>query len=165
MSRSATTDPTYLQTIESWCRSQPEVLAEVRIRGGAGSKEFRLFSSYNSLPELIQLSPAGACISVFREPKLPLRGVVDECFIVECLKTIPDGTEYLMFETVPTVAGKGTWYHYDSGASHPGLREDLEQSLGLPVAVGFYPSPFAGPSEVVDGIVADADGVVRAGPY
>ncbi len=165
MAHVASTDTTFLETIESWCRGQKEVLALVRFRCGAGSREYRLFSSYSALLELIRASPAGACITIFRNPKLPLRGTVDERFIKTCLAAIPEGAEYLIFETVETVAGKHSWYHYGSGESHAQLKDDLEQSLGLPVVVGYHPSMFVDPTEAVDGIVPDADGTVKAGPY
>lgn len=161
----ASTDPEFLRTIESWCSVEPEVLALVRFRCGAGSREYRVFSSYSALLEMIRGAPAGACITVFRHLNLPLRGVVDELFIQKCLAAMPDATEYLMFETVPTVAGKASWYHYGSGESHAELKDDLEQSIGLPVIVGYHPSMSVGPTQAVDGVVPDSDGVVRAGPY
>jgi hypothetical protein len=165
MTHLASTDPIFLCTLESWCAGQSEVLALIRFRRGGGSREYRLFSSYSALLEMIHGAPAGACITVFRNPNLPLRGVVDEEFIKKCLAGMPDGAEYVMFETVQTVAGKGSWYHYGSGQSHAELKDDLEQSLGLPVVLGYHPSMSADPTEAVDGVVPDADGAVRAGPY
>lgn len=165
MAHAASTDPNFLATIESWCSDQSEVLALVRFRCGAGSREYRLFSSFSDLHEMIQKAPNGACITVFRNPKLPLRGVVDDIFIESCLAAIPDGAEYLMFETVPVVAGKHSWYHYGSGETLAALKDDLQESVGLPVVVGYHPSMSARPTEAVDGVVPDADGMVRAGPY
>lgn len=165
MPHTSNADPTFLRTIGSWCSVEPEVLALVRFRAGAGSREYRLFDSYSTLLEMIQGAPVGACITVFRNPKLPLRGVVDATFIDRCLAAIPDGAEYLMFETAQTVAGKHSWYHYGSGESRAELKDDLEESIGLPVVVGYHPSMTAGSNEAVDGVVPDTDGVVRAGPY
>jgi len=161
----ASTDPASLRTIENWCKVETEVLALIRFRCGAGSREYRLFSSYPSLLAMIKDAPAGACITVFRAPNLPLRGVMDEEFIKKCLAVVPEGAEYLMFETVPTVAGKHSWYHYGSGESLAELKDYLEQSTGLPVVVGYHPSMSAGPDEAIDGVVPDIDGTVRAGPY
>ena len=165
MAHAASTDPMFLQTIEAWCSVQPEVLALVRFRCGAGSRDWRLFSSYSQLLEMIQTAPAGACITVFKSPNLPLRGVVDEALIDNCLAAIPDRIEYLMIETVQTVAGKCSWYHYGSGQSHAELKDDLQGSVGRPVVVGYHPSMSAGPTEAVDGVVPDTDGLVRPGPY
>jgi hypothetical protein len=165
MAHLASTDPTFQRIIETWCSQQHEVLALVRFRCGAGSRGYRVFSSYSALLEMIQGAPVGACITIFKNPRLPLRGIVDGSFIDRCIATIPDGAEYLMFETIPTVAGKHSWYHYGSGESHAELKEDLEQSIGRPVVVGYHPSMAVGPAEAVDGVVPDPDGVVRAGPY
>ena len=165
MAHTASTDPTFLRMIESWCSVQPEVLAVMRFRGGAGSRDYRLFSSYSELLEMIQKAPAGACITVFRNPQLPFRGVVDEAFIERCLRAIPNGNEYLMFETTQTVAGKHSWHHFGSGMSQAELKDDLQESIGRPVVVGYHPSMSAGAPETVDGVVPDVDGVVRAGPY
>jgi hypothetical protein len=51
---------------------------------------------------------------------------------------VPDGAEYVMFETIPRVAGKCSWYHYGSGESHAELKDDLDQSLGLPEGVSKF---------------------------
>ena len=161
----ATTDPTFLHTLESLLAGQSEVLALVRFRCGGGSREYRLFSSYSALLEMMHQAPAGACITVFRNPNLPLRGVVDEEFIKRCLAAMPDGAEYVMFETIQTVAGKVSWYHNGSGQSNAELKDDLEQSRDLPVVVGYHPSMSGGSDESVDGVVPDAYGTVKAGPY
>jgi hypothetical protein len=165
MVRGPTTDPKFLGTLESWFQSQPEILALIRIRCGAGAKDFEFFPSYEALKNRIRELSPGTCITVFKQPQLPLRGVVDDNFIAKCLSNIPDGSEYLIVETKLTIAGRASWFHYGSDVSHATLREDLEESRGIPVAVGLYPPALDDTNDVIHAIVPDEDGVVRAGPY
>src|SRR5215471_10816871 len=103
MSYLATTDVKFLETLEGWFGSQSEVLIEIRYRCGAGSQDFELFPSFQALSERIRELPAGAYVTAFRRPQLPLRGVVDDSFMAKCLQNIPDGAEYLVAETVRRV--------------------------------------------------------------
>src|SRR5205807_5601318 len=80
-----------------------------------------LFSSFQALSERMRELPPGACIIAFREPQLPLRGVVDESFVTKCLEHIPDGSEYLLAETVRRVYGRHSFFHCGSGESHAEL--------------------------------------------
>jgi len=165
MSYAPTTDPKFLGTLERWFQSQPEILVLIRVRCGGGAKDFELFSTFVALLQRIhELSP-GTCITAFKQPQLPLRGVVDDEFVAKCLSSIPDGSEYLMVETVRTVAGRMSWFHYGSDVTHAGLRDDLEESRGVSVAVGLYPPALAETDDVIHAVIPDEDGVVRAGPY
>jgi hypothetical protein len=165
MVRGPTIDPKFLGTLESWFQSQSQILALVRIRCGAGARDFEFFSSYEALKAEIQKLSAGTWITIFKQPQLPLRGIVDDNFISKCLSSIPDGSEYLIVEAKLTIAGRMSWFHDDSGVSHSSLREDLEGSRGVPVAVGLHPPVFGDTNEVIHAIVPDEDGIVRAGPY
>ena len=160
-----TTDPKFLGTLEGWFGTQAEILILFRVRAGAGAKEFEFHSAYHTALQRMRELPAGTCITAFKQPQLPLRGVVDDDFIARCLRSIPDGSEYLIVETVLTVAGSRSWFHDDSGETHRQLREDIEESRGLPVAVGLYPPALAENDDVIHAVVPDEDGVVRAGPY
>jgi len=165
MSYPPTTDKTFLGTLEAWFRTQPEILVLIRVRCGAGSKDFELFCSFEALLSRIYELRAGTCVTVFKQPQLPIRGVVDEAFIDKCLSNIPEGAEYLMVETVKTFAGKASWFHYGSDVTLAGLRDDLQESRGRPVAVGIYPPVLEQNDDIIDAVVPDADGIVRAGPY
>lgn len=136
----STNDPVFRDTLGSWFKRRPDLLVLFRCPYSAGAKGFELFSSFQSLSERIQELPAETSVIVFREPQLPLRGVVDDQFIGRCLATIPDNTEYLAVETVRQVHGERSWFHDYAGVSHAELRDDLEESRGMPVAVGPYPS-------------------------
>src|SRR6266567_6709 len=103
MSYAPTTDAKFLETLEAWLRSQSEMLLLIRYSHSAGSKDFELFSSFQSVLDAIRQLPPLTCVIAFRQPQLPLRGVVDDRFIDRCLRSIPDGSEYLTVETVRRV--------------------------------------------------------------
>jgi hypothetical protein len=165
MSHTATTNPDFLKKVEQWLSEAGEVLTLVRFRCGAGSREYHLFSAIQPFVAMMNTAPAGACITVFRNASVALRGIVDTSFIRKCLHEIPEGAEYLTFETEATVAGKHSWFHYGSGESHAELEEDLQQSLGRHVVAGFHPDMRAGPADAIDAVVPDDDGQIRRGPY
>jgi hypothetical protein len=158
-------DPKFLATLEDWLKHQDEVLIEIRYRCGGGSQDFELFPSFQALAERIRELPQGACVTVFRKPQLPLRGIVDDGFVAKCLDDIPDGSEYLVAETVRRVYGRHSFFHCGSGESHAELRDDLEECRGAAVAAGLYPPVLERSADVLSAVVPDEDGVVRAGPY
>jgi hypothetical protein len=165
MSYAPTTDPEFLATLELWLCSQPEILALIRYSASAGSKSFEFFSSAQSLTDRIRALPPLTCVIAFRKPQLSLRGIVDDEFIARCLSTIPDGSEYLTVETVKRVYGKQSWFHHGSGESHAELREELEESRGVPVAAGLYPPWLQDADDVISAVVPDEHGVVKSGIY
>jgi hypothetical protein len=161
----ASTDPNFLTKLMGWFETTPEALVLFRFRSAAGSRSYEFYSSSAALLERIHRLPEGTAISVFRGPQLPMRGVVDDQFISGCLDTIPDGAEYLLVETVASVAGSHSWFHHGAGESRVELRDDLEWSRGKPVAVGLHP-PWPGDDEdPLSAVVPDSDGIARPGPY
>jgi hypothetical protein len=165
MGYASATDPKFLGTLESWLRDLPEILVLIRYSHAAGNKDFEFFSSFGTLSSRIrQLAPRTSVVA-FRQPQLPLRGLVDECFISSCLSRIPDGSEFLVLETTRRAYGEMSWFHNESGESHGELREALEESRGTPVAVGPYPPQLEDSDDVVSAIVPDENGIVRPGVY
>lgn len=164
MGYASITDPQFFETIREWFQNQPEILVLIRVRRG-GSRDFELFTSFETLADRIRELSPGTCVTAFRHLQLPMRGVVDDNFIAKCLRSIPDGSEYLMVETTPTVAGRRSWFHNGDGTTHASLREDLDWSRGNPVAVGLHPPMRSQTGEVIHAVVPEADGIVRAGPY
>jgi hypothetical protein len=165
MSYAPTTDRKFLGTLESWFRSQAEILTLIRYSHAAGSKGFEFFSSFQSLADRIRDLPPLTCVIAFRQAQLPLRGVVDDEFIARCLSIIPDGSEYLIVETVKRVYGRKSWFHHGAGESPTDLREDLEESRGVAVAVGLYPPWLEDSADVISAVVPDEHGVVKSGIY
>lgn len=136
-----------------------------RYSHAAGSREFEFFSSISDLSQRLRQLPRLAYVTAFKQQQLPLRGIVDDAFVTKCLENIPEGSEYLVVETVRRVYGRRSWFHDDSGVSHAELRDDLEESRGVPVAVGLYPPWLKDSDDVASAIVPDEQGVVRLGVY
>jgi hypothetical protein len=160
-----TTDKRFLSTLEEWLRTRAEVLTLIRLSRAAGNKSFEFLTSFIALEErLNQLTPE-TCVTAFGRPQLPIRGVVDDEFIRSCLLQIQNGSEFLSVETVPRNAGNASWYHHEAGTSHSELREALENSKGMPVAVGEYPPWLEESPDVISGYVPDATGKLTIGLY
>jgi hypothetical protein len=158
-------DKAFTNTLELWLLNQREILVLIRFSGAAGAKSFEFFSEFSTLSERLgQLAPHTSIIA-FRQPQLPFRGVVNDQFISNCLNSIPDGSEFLLVETVRRKAGQTSWFHEAAGETSSELREALEDSRGSPVAVGLYPPWQENSADVVCGIVPDDHGVVKPGAY
>ena len=167
MNLTASTDDKFLATLESWLCDQREILVLIRYPYAAGSKSFEFFSSPAALFERLRKLTPRVCVTAFKRAQLPLRGVVDDSFIESCLHTIPDGSEFLLVETVQRVYGSASWFHDIDGKTHAELREALEDSRGNAVAVGLHPPwPWLDDDpDLVSGYVPDEDGVARPGTY
>jgi hypothetical protein len=155
----------FLKTVEQWLSSQPEVLILIRYSCAAGDKDFEFYTSFAALRERLRQLPAKACITVFRNPQLQLRGVVDDEFIGKCLSSVAAGSEYAVVETVLTRLGSCSFFNFSAGESHDELREHLESRRGKPVAVGEYPPFLEDSADVISGYVPAEDGQVRRGVY
>ena len=161
----STRDSRFLGPVRSWLETKPEILVLIRYSGAAGSKSFESFSSFVAIADKLAHLPPSTSVTAFKQPQLPMRGVVDDRFIADCLSTIADGTEFLVLETVPRTAGKASWFHDEAGESHQELREALEDSRGCQVAVGPYPASWNENSDVISAIVPDEQGNVLPGIY
>jgi len=78
---------------------------------------------------------------------------------------IPEGSEFVVVETVRRTAGQYPWFHDEAGEKHQELRESLENLRGRPVAVGVHPPWLEHSPYVISGYVPDEDGVARTGVY
>jgi hypothetical protein len=163
MRLTSTTDKEFLKTLKDWLDSQSEIMVLIRYTRAAGNKSFEFFTSFAALSErLHQLRPQ-TCITAFRRAQLPLRGVVDDIFIDACLRNIPDGSEFVVVETVRRTAGQYSWFHDEAGETHEELRESLEASRGSPVAVGEYPPWLEDSPDMISGYVPDEDALLGPG--
>jgi hypothetical protein len=165
MGYAPTTDPVFLGTLEKWLQSRPEVLVLIRYSHAAGNRDFEFFLSFQDLSDRLCQLPPLTCVTAFRSPQLPLRGIVDDNFIAKCLAGIPDGSEYLVVETVRRAYGTGSWFHHGAGVSHAELRGNLEESRGVTVAAGLYPPWLEDTDDVISAVVPDEHGIVRSGVY
>jgi hypothetical protein len=155
----------FLKSLESWLSNQTEVLVLIRYSRAAGNKSFEVHTSLAALQDRLRQLPAEACVTVFRNPQLQLRGIVDDEFIDKCLSSVPDGSEYAVVETVPTIAGPHSSFNYIAGKSHDELKADLEGMRGRSVAAGKYPPWQEDGPDVISGYVPAKDGQVRRGVY
>ena len=166
MGYTSSTDAAFLATLGEWLRGRQEILVLIRYAYAAGSKDFEFYSSFEALAGRLRGLPPRACVTAFRRPQLPMRGVVDDDFIAACVDAIPDGVEYLLAETVRrTHGGRAEFFRHAAGESRAELREDLEASRGRAVAVGPYPPWLRDTDDVVSAVVPDENGVVTTGVY
>jgi hypothetical protein len=161
----SSTDKIFLETIDRWLKGGNEVLVLIRHPNAAGNRSFEFFSSPAALVGRLRHLERRTSVTVFKRPQLPLRGIVDDKFIESCMRAIPEGSEFLVTETVQRKAGKMSWFHNDAGVTHAELYEALDDSRGTPVAVGLHPDWLAKNPDVVTAYVPDEDGVVRPAAY
>jgi hypothetical protein len=100
--RTIAVDKQFIKTIEQWLTDRSEILVLIRFAYAAGEKSFELFSSIKQLSERLSRLPARTSLIAFKEPQIPLRGIVDDAFTLSCLNTIPDGAEFLLVELQAT---------------------------------------------------------------
>lgn len=161
----STNNAVFQSTVASWIAEKHEVLAMIRFHAAAGSKSFEFFDSFEAFrTELGQLPPR-ACVTVFRERQLPVRGRVDADFINQALASIPDGTEYLLVGLELITVGKAWWFYDSAGETHAELSEELEGQFGQLVAVGPYPPWLEDNEDIVSAVVPDSDGSIHTGVY
>ena len=165
MSYTSSTDERFLATLEEWLRSSHEILVLIRYSHAAGSKAFEFFSTSEVLTQRLRGLPQRTCIIAFRQPQLPLRGMVDDTFIATCLSRISHGSEFLVVEMSRRAYGSASWFHHGAGESHAALREELESLRGNAVAVGLYPPWIEDTQDVISAVVPDDHGVVTTGVY
>ncbi len=165
MSYPSATDPKFLATLEEWIRLQGEILVLIRYSHAAGSRDYELFSSFETLAQRLRTLPARTCATAFKQPQLRFRGIVYDGFITGCLIGIPDRTEFLVVETTPRTAGQTSWLHHATGQSHTQLREELESLDGQTVAAGIHPDWLKPSNDVISAVVPEADGSVTTGVY
>lgn len=159
----SSTDRRFVGKLEDWLRAQPEILVLIRYSRAAGAKDWEFFVSFEALSDRLRRLPSQTCIIAFRQPQLPLRGVVDDRFIAQCLERLPDGSEFLVLETVRRE--ESNYFYWRAGESHAELREVLEELRGSPVAAGLYPPWLEDTDDVISAVVPDADRSVTVGVY
>ena len=143
--------PRFLDQVAGWIAQGGEVLVVLRYLRAAGSKDFAFCHTRSEFELLVDTVGIGTDIVVFREPQLPLRGIVDQQFLEAACQAIPDGSEYLLVSK--EVKGDRQVCHFvDIGECHTELRESLNELFGTAAAIGLCPS-FC---------VADHEGLISA---
>lgn len=131
-------------TVASWIAATGEVLVILRYLCGAGSKDFVICKTDAEFAGLVERAPEGADIIVFRNRQLPLRGIAGEEFIKKATALVPDGVEYLIVRTKPSIeddpAETGVL-----GDTHRDMFEDIRNSfMDCEIALGECPNYIVG---------------------
>ena len=162
----ASTDSAEFRTIvESWIADRSEVLALIRYSGAAGSKDFEFFHTVEEFRNRLARLLPSTCITVFRDPQLPLRGRIDDEFIARAIEAIPDGVEYLVAGLEQIVCEPAEWLMHRAGETHAELRKDLEEMRGELASFGPYPPWLHDNDTVISAVIPNPDGTVTTGAY
>lgn len=129
----------FLDTVRAWIAENGEVLVVLRYLHGAGSKDYALIDSSTTFDLLVEHCPLGTDIIVFKEPQLPVRGIVDDALASRLRSVLKHDDEYLIIDMTEVRAGDPRRAgHCDSMEC---LASDLEYLHGRDVAGGVCP-PF-----------------------
>ncbi len=129
----------FLDAVHAWIAENGEVLVVLRYLHGAGSRDYALIDSSTTFDLLVERCPLGTDIIVFKEPQLPVRGIVDDALASRLRRVLKDDDEYLIIDMTEVRAGDPRRTgHFDS---MEGLASDLEYLHGRDVAGGVCP-PF-----------------------
>ena len=104
-------------------------------------------------------------MTVWGEPQLPLRGVVEEEFIAQALKQIPEREEWRITGLDRVVCGAASWYRTDEGMSLAELASELPEYGGERIALGIEPVWSENGGMEVSAVVPYPDGRVDTGIY
>jgi hypothetical protein len=74
-------------------------------------------------------------------------------------------TSILIVETVPRIAGTMSWRHNASGDIYAMLRDELEESRGVAVAVGLYPPCVEERDDVIHVFTPNPGGTLKSGSF
>jgi hypothetical protein len=159
-------DLAFLATIGDWIEARGEVLVLFRWPNAGGSKSFEFFRDFPAFMARLETAPRRTSIIVFREPQLPIRGLIDDELIRRAVDLVPESTEYLIAGLDLITMGKGSWYPDSAGETHQELIADLRDWWsGQRVAVGRYPEWLEDSESVISAYVPDVDGAVRPAAY
>ena len=128
----------YIETVTKWIQSSGDVFIVMRYLRAAGAKDYAFARTADDFRQLLDVLPVGTDVIVFRDPQLPLRGVVDDDFLVAAQSLIPDGDAYLFVRMDPLSTGDIRAFG-EMGGSHAELNDDLQYHPGKEVAIGPCP--------------------------
>lgn len=139
--------PAFLDIVRAWIDDSGEVLVVMRYLCSAGAKDFALITSAAEFDCLLAICPVGTDIIVFREPQLPLRGIVDTALISRIHDMLKDEEEYLIVDkTEIRTDDPRLRARFDSTES---LIDDLENLRGRDIAAGPCPAFWKVDSDVM----------------
>lgn len=148
-----------------------EIFCVILFSYAAGLRSFEFFRDLESFRHRLRELPSRTSVVVFRDPQLPLRGIVDDEFVVEAKRWFMENhwirKKHWMVACMSMVTmGRASWFHHTDGSSLDELEEELRDGFcwGQPVAVGEEPNWFD-LKRTFDAIVPEPDGRVIIGAY
>ena len=128
----------FIETVTTWIQAFGEVFIVLRYLRAAGAKDYAFARTAEDFRQLLDVLPIGTDVIVFRDPQLPLRGAVDDDFLVAAQSLIPDGAEY-MYVTMEPLTSKDIRAFGEMGGTHACMEEDLSLHPGEEIAIGICP--------------------------
>jgi hypothetical protein len=121
-----------------WLDVSGELLIQLEFPGMHGTGDWWLVSALSQLTDLLaSVAWPQLELSVYRQPQLPLRGLVTADLTRDALRLVPDGTWYAIRELAGT--GPAFCRFLSDGNSHTDLDRDLTRLVGQGVAIGLHP--------------------------
>jgi hypothetical protein len=163
MSLRSVYDPTFLTQVHQWIQETGEVFIVIRYAYMAGAKDYIFVPSFEQFEELIHSLPPLADVSVFKERKLPIRGIANNELLEVALKSITDGEWWFL---LCRHGDKPSDFSSDGANSHQEMCRIFEEFHGEYIAIGLDPPFHENDNEnMQSGIVPHQDGSVLAGAY
>ncbi|MBA4032665.1 MAG: hypothetical protein C0478_17495 [Planctomyces sp.] len=131
----------FLSTVHEWIKATGDVFVVLRYLRGAGSRDHAFCYTPKMFYQLVEKSPDGADIVVFRKPQLVLRGFCDGDFVEAACKLVSDGEESLLL-LMPPKDSEGLCQSSRSQMSHDELRIEAMDYLNQLIAFGPVPRWF-----------------------
>ena len=134
-------DESVIARIEEWLNALGEVLIEPYYPYSGFSGTLCFISSLSDFHDMVAKAPAGerfgAVFFIYRPPRFPLEGTVDDDFIQLALSEVQDGTWYRIVATDAYYPAELSTF--GEGESRPELEQEFEECRGDRVRLGELP--------------------------
>jgi hypothetical protein len=160
----STSDPIFLEQVGQAITDHGEVMVWLRYAYAAGAENYYFVDSMDSFANVLAHQPPQTWVRVFGEVGLPLRGMVDDEFILQALAVAPDGVEFVVMCLDDLGDHGNCWYACEAGRHHSELAAALAIHDGERVALGPRPRWYGGAGGI-EAYIPDQDGIVRLGAY
>ncbi len=155
----------FQESCKKWIEEQGEILALFRFSHSAGDRDYEFFSDFSLLIKRIENSPPRTCVTVWGEPVLPMRGIVNDAFISNALISIPEDTAWLIVSLALTVMSKMSWHEHMEGEKLDHIKSEFPDFMNQRVAFGVHPKWSEHGGKEVSALVPEADGLLIVGIY
>lgn len=125
-----------VETLKQWFESSSGLLVEAYVPHSGGGGDFYIVTSLAQFDGLVSTSQPGSVLFVLREKPFPLRGIVDDQFILAALSLVSEGSWYLIAGPVCFPARVS---FLADGNSHAELKGDLDKLRGQEIWLSLEP--------------------------